>query len=183
MTSHTGRTRQDWRRGITGAFASSALAAGLLLGSGPVVHAAPGDDTDTTADGAENEAKPAMTADQALAIIAEDYDTGAGGGQLSKLIREVLVMRAQGYRPSNSNRAAIEKALDYRPNQKPLIEALQDTLMYQRKTMAQASNAGASSGGFTMGINQAPPGIPNNGNNTGVFIAPGGTQGQQPIGP
>lgn len=183
MTSQSSEDRSDWRRAIVGAAASSALAAGLLVGVSPIAHAAPADDAGTTAAAEDAEAKPAMTADQALAIIAEEYDTGAGGGQISKLIHEALTLRAQGFRPSNSNRAALEKALDYRPNQKPLIEALQQTVMYQRKIQAQTANAGGSSNPFTIGINQTPPGMPgpDNGNSTGIFISPGGTQ--QPIGP
>ena len=40
---------------------------------------------------------PDMTADQALAIIDADYDTGAGGGQLSNLIHQVMKLRSQGF--------------------------------------------------------------------------------------
>ena len=79
-----------------------------------------------------------MTADQALAIIAADYDMGEGGGQLSKLIDDVMRLRGQGFRPSAANRLAIEQALEHRPNQAPLVEALKATLSYQRKLQAQA---------------------------------------------
>ena len=36
------------------------------------------------------EISPEMSADDALAIIARDYDMGAGGGQLSNLIHQAL---------------------------------------------------------------------------------------------
>jgi hypothetical protein len=89
------------------------------------------------------EAEPQkMTADQALAIIQSDYDLGDGGGQLSQLIHDVTTLRNQGYRPSNANRDAIEAALQHRPNETPLVEALKDTLAYQRKLQAQAAMAG-----------------------------------------
>ncbi|MBS1694437.1 MAG: hypothetical protein JST91_19650 [Actinobacteria bacterium] len=176
MTRQTG---MGWRRGVVGALACGAMAAGLLAGAGtPIALAQPDDATTAQADTPRE-----MTADEALAIVAKDYDLGAGGGQLSKLIHEVLTLRQQGYRPSSANRQAITKALDYRPNQGPLIKALQETVAYQRKIQAQMAAAGATGGPFTVGINQTPPGMPapDNGNSTGVFVSPGG--GQQPIGP
>ena len=45
-----------------------------------------------------------MTADQALAIIHNEYALGDGGGQLSTLIDDVMKMRAQGFKPSNANK-------------------------------------------------------------------------------
>jgi hypothetical protein len=84
-------------------------------------------------------AQVTMTADQALAIIATEYQQGDGGGQLSMLIDDVMTLRAQGYRPSNANKLAIQDALEHRPNQTPLVEALKETLAYQRKLQAQAA--------------------------------------------
>jgi hypothetical protein len=192
----TSQTSKDWRRAITGTVASSALAVGLLLGLGSqsalAEPADPTTETDTPPTAQAGASAP-MTADEALAIIAEDYDMGAGGGQLSNLIHDVLALRAQGFKASNANRLAIQKALDYRPNQAPLIKALQETLAYQLKVKAQAANAQpAGPGGVAAGINQLPPGMnqlpsgmppgPTAPDNTGVFIAPGGSI-QQPIGP
>jgi hypothetical protein len=174
MTSQTGKNRSGWRRAVTGA----ALAAGLMAGF--AVPTALADDTDPTT----QTDTPPTTADEVLAIIATDYDTGAGGGQLSNLIHDVLVLRAQGFYPSDANRQAIVKALDYRPNQKPLIDALEDTLAYQRKIQAQSLMQGQQQQGpFVMGINQPPPGVPQdpaNPDNTGIFIGPSGGI-QQPI--
>jgi hypothetical protein len=176
MTLQTG----NLRRAVTGAVAGGAMAVGLLMGIGsPTTLADPADPT-TQAD-----APPAMTADQALAIIAKDYDLGAGGGQLSTLIHDVMKLRAQGFKPSNGNKAAITKALDYRPNQAPLIQALKDTLAYQRKLQAQMQNqVSQSQPGFNMGQTPLPPGVPpdpGNPNNTGIALVPG-TGITQPIG-
>ncbi len=147
-----------WRRGFAGALAGSAIATALVVGiNAPTALSAPGDDTTET----EAPATPTMTAEEALAIIAEDYDTGAGGGQLSNLIHEVLVLRNMGFRPSNANKLAIQKALDKRPNQAPLIEALKSTIAYQRKIQAQAASqqqAQQAQQGFAIG--GAPPGMP-----------------------
>ena len=57
-----------------------------------------------------------------------------------------MTLRAQGFRPSNANRLAIQDALEHRPNQTPLVEALKATLAYQRKLQAQAAMAGSGQG-------------------------------------
>lgn len=69
--------------------------------------------------------------------LAEEYAVGAGGGQLSKLLRTSLKLRAMGFKPSKANLAEITEAMDYRPNQNPLINALMDTIAYQQKIKAQ----------------------------------------------
>jgi hypothetical protein len=155
MTSQTGKNRHCWRRIVTGGLAGSAVVACLLAGfAAPTALADPADPTTQT------DTPPVMTADEALAIIAKDYDLGAGGGQLSNLIHDVLTLRAQGFKPSNGNKQAITKALDYRPNQAPLIEALKETLAYQRKLQAQMQNANAGQQpGYNFGVGQPPPGM------------------------
>jgi len=95
----------------------------------------------------------------------------------------VLKLRALGFKPSKANTDAIVKALDYRPNQQPLIEALKDTLAYQHKMQALQQNAGnTQQPGYNFGIGQAPagmapavpPGVPvEPGQNQGVFIGVG----------
>ncbi|WP_237682898.1 hypothetical protein [Mycolicibacterium agri] len=155
--------------------AGGAIAGALVVGT-PTALAAPGDDgtTDTEAPSA-----PEMTGEEALAIIQRDYDTGAGGGQVSKLVHEVLVLRNLGFRPSNANKKAIVAALDKRPNQGPLVEALKNTIAYQRKIQAQAvaqQQQGAQPG-FAIGGSPAPfdPG--------GVIIGgPGGSSVTMPVG-
>ena len=44
-----------------------------------------------------------------------------------------------GFKPSNANKVAIQEALDKRPNQAPLVEALKETVAYQRRIQAQAA--------------------------------------------
>ena len=66
-----------------------------------------------------------------------------------------MKLRSQGFKPSNANRLAIEEALDSRPNQAPLIEALKATLAYQRKQQAQ-SQLQAQSGGRRAGDGRRP---------------------------
>ena len=115
MTSHTS-TNTGWKRAMTVVVATGALAAGLSLGlAAPTAFAAPARPGRSRA--GDPDAPPPMTADQVLAIIDADYDTGAGGGQLSNLIHSVMKLRSQGYMPSNANRDAIVEALDHRPNQ------------------------------------------------------------------
>lgn len=170
MTSQNG-----WRR-MTGVLAGGAIVAALIVGvNAPTAQSAPADDTTDT----EATPTPTMTADQALAIIQQDYDTGAGGGQLSTLIHEVLVLRNAGFRPSNANKVAIQEALDKRPNQAPLIEALKETLAFQRKTQAQmiAQQQQQAQPGFAIG------GAPNPMGGSGVILGgPGGSSINMPLG-
>ncbi len=148
-------TSQNGRRRLVGALAGSVVAGALLAGIGaPTVLAAPGDDpTDT-----EAPAAPTMTGEQALAIIQQDYDLGAGGGQLSNYVHEVLVLRNLGFRPSKANQTAIAEALEKRPNQAPLVEALKATVSYQRRiqAQAQAQQGQGGNGGFSIGGAPAP---------------------------
>lgn len=170
----TSQASSGWRRGLIG----GAAALGLLLGlSAPLAQADPVEPTT----GADAAPAPQMTADEALAIVQSDYDLGAGGGQLSKLIHEVLTLRNLGFRPSNANRAAITAALDKRPNQTPLVDALKQTVSYQRKLQAQSENAvSRGPGGMTAGINQMPNG---GGYTPGIAIGPGGGGGiAMPVG-
>jgi hypothetical protein len=173
MTLQTGSNRHGWRRAVTGGVAISALAAGVIGGLGASTASADPADPSPQTDN-----PPVMTADEALAIIDRDYDTGAGGGQLSTLIHDVLKLRALGFKPSNANKEAITKALDYRPNQAPLIQALQETLAYQHKLqmIQQRAGAGQQQGGYGFGVGQPPPNmgptLP-----PGVPPDPGGTPG------
>jgi len=98
MTSQTGKNRHCWRRIVTGGLAGSAVVAGLLAGfAAPTALADPADPTPT-----QPEISPEMSADDALAIIARDYDMGAGGGQLSNLIHQALQLRSLGFKASIS---------------------------------------------------------------------------------
>lgn len=90
-----------------------ALAAGLALGSPAPAHADVLDD------------------------LGQEYVSGAGGGQLSNLVKVSLRLRAMGFRPSKANLEEIAQAMEYRPNQMPLISALKGTIAYQQKIKAQ----------------------------------------------
>jgi hypothetical protein len=147
-------TSQNGRRRLVGALAGGVVAGVLFAGIGtPSAVAAPGDE-DTT--DTEAPAAPKMTGEQALAIIQQDYDLGAGGGQLSNLVHEVLTLRNLGFRPSKANQTAITEALEKRPNQAPLVEALKATVAYQRKLQSQAAAQQAQGGNNNFAIGGAP---------------------------
>jgi hypothetical protein len=150
------------RRAVKGAVASSALAVGLLMGIGS-----------TTANA------------DVLDDVGVKYMQGAGGGQVSNFVKEALTLRALGFKPSKSNLEELQAGWDYLPNQTRLIDALKNTVAFQRKLQAIQQNANnPSQPGFNMGQTPLPPGIPpdpGNPNNTGIGLIPG-TGITQPIG-
>jgi hypothetical protein len=148
-------TSQNGRRRLVGALAGGMVAGALFAGIGaPTAVAAPGDDETTDT---EAPAQPKMTGDQALVLLQQQYDTGSGGGQVSNFVHEVLVLRNLGFRPSKANQTAIVEALDKRPNQAPLVEALKATVSYQRRIQAQAqAQQGQGGNGFSIGGAPAP---------------------------
>jgi len=156
MTLQTG----NLRRAVTGAVASSAMTIGLLMGVGSATANA-----------------------DVLDDIGVKYMQGAGGGQLSNFAKEALTLRALGFKPSKGNLEALQEGWDYLPNQSRLVEALKDTVAYQRKLQALQQNANnPSQPGYNFGIGQAPagmapavpPGVPvQPGQNPGVFIGVG----------
>ncbi|KWX68206.1 hypothetical protein [Mycobacterium sp. NAZ190054] len=133
MTTQDNMTSSPLHRAVTGALVGAGLAFGLVMGVAPTATAQP-----TTK--AEEPPAPRISPDQVLMMISQEYQTGRGGGQVSKLIEQVMNLRARGIRPSMGNAQALAAGLDARPNQGPLIEALQATLTYQRKVMAQSAN-------------------------------------------
>jgi hypothetical protein len=156
MTLQTG----NLRRAVTGAVASSAMTIGLLMGVG------------------------SMTANaDVLDDIGVKYMQGAGGGQISNFVKEALTLRALGFKPSKGNLEALQAGWDYLPNQSRLVDALKDTVAYQRKLQALQQNANnPSQPGYNFGVGQAPagmapavpPGVPvQPGQNPGVFIGVG----------
>jgi hypothetical protein len=148
-------TSQNGRRRLVGALAGGMVAGALFAGIGaPAAIAAPGDDETTDT---EAPAQPKMTGDQALVLLQQQYDTGSGGGQVSNFVHEVLVLRNLGFRPSKANQTAIVEALEKRPNQAPLVEALKATVSYQRRIQAQAqAQQGQGGNGFSIGGAPAP---------------------------
>ena len=136
MSSHI------WRRSAASTLAGAAVVGGLVSGfAAPAALAQP-------ADSAQTEPQPPrrVSPDQVLMMISQQYQTGSGGGQVSKLIEQVMTLRGKGIRPSMANTQALLAALDARPNQTPLVEALQGTLSYQRQTLSRAG-VGPSGGG------------------------------------
>jgi hypothetical protein len=157
MTSQTSRN-MGWRRAVTGAVASSALAAGLMIGLGS---------------GTANA--------DVLDDIAAQYDTGAGGGQVSQLVHTALKLRALGFVPSKGNMDDLVAAMDKRPNQVPLVAALQNTVSFQKRNQMRGQQA-QQQAPTVIGINQYDP---NNPSAIGGFgVTPGGGGGINiPLGP
>ena len=154
MTRTSGSRR--WRRGVRNGIAGVALAVGLICGSAAPAHADILDD------------------------LAEQYVIGTGGGQLSKLLKVSLKLRAMGYKPSQAYLDQVTEAAGYRPNQNPLIEALKNTIAYQAKVKAQTEILrGSGANGAGMGAAQMPaagnPGMAGPGMTPGGATA-GGTQ-------
>lgn len=185
------------RDGIVGAVVVAGLTTGVALV--PTAHAEPSptpapsptttasaaggaqtssSSTKTSADTSDTSASASSTGATAVAAaasgdvldqLAQEYAVGAGGGQLSNLLRMSLKLRAMGFKPSKASLAEISQAMEYRPNQIPLIEALKDAIAYQQKVKAQMEilqqyqqRQGANSA--VMGAGQMPgdsnPGAP-----------------------
>lgn len=125
------------RRAAIGAVASSTLAVGLLFGVGSgAAHADILDD------------------------IGVKYMQGAGGGQISNFVKEALTLRARGFKPSKANLDALQAGWDYLPNQSRLVDALKETIAYQRKMLALQQNEKTSQQpGFNLGGGGLPPGM------------------------
>ncbi|BBY97579.1 hypothetical protein [Mycolicibacterium fallax] len=94
--------------------------------------------------------------------LAEQYSTGAGAGQVANLVSTSMNLRTQGYRPRPGDLAAIKAALDKRPNQAPLVAALQNAVAYQAKKQRQLGGDGGAPpvviGGSPGSINTQAPG-------------------------
>ena len=181
----------DWRRAACGSAAGIAMAAGLAFGSAGITHADPttspaptpsssaGPATAPSAvptptpkptvaveGGAAAAATPTAsaagsTSGDVLDQLAEEYAVGAGGGQLSNLLKTSLKLRSMGFKPSKQYLDELQTAMKYRPNQLPLIEALKDTIAYQQKLMAQTdiltkAQSQQNAGSAVMGAGQMP---------------------------
>jgi hypothetical protein len=137
MTSQSEKkTVSRWRRIAVSGVASVSLAAGLSMGFGPATaHADVLDD------------------------LAQQYSLGAGAGQVANLLSTAMRLRSQGFKPSQANYQAINDALNYKPNQVPLINALKNTIATQQKVQSEMTPP-SSGGGYTVGINQYDPNNP-----------------------
>lgn len=169
MTTENSVTGTSWRRWTAGALVGAAAAAGLSVA--PVASAEPANSSQ------EQPAPQRISPDQVLMMISDQYQSGAGGGQVSKLIEQVMTLRKRGVRPSAANSQALLDGLNARPNQMPLIEALQSTLSYQRRTLSQQANAGSGAPGQGSSPSWAPV-AGDDGNN--ALIPPGWGGGMSP---
>ncbi|MGB5110715.1 MAG: hypothetical protein WBO08_03485 [Mycobacterium sp.] len=169
MTTENAVTGTSVRRWTAGALAGVAVAAGLGMGLAPVASAEPENSS-------QEQPVQRVSPDQILMAISEQYQTGSGGGQVSKLIEQVMTLRQRGARPSAANAQALLDGLNRRPNQGPLIEALQATLAHQRQTLARGSSGGDS--GQERG--RAQPWVPP-ANDKNPLIPPGWGSGSNPF--
>lgn len=158
------RTDGAWRGRVLAGLAGAGLTAGMVLGSTGTVHADPSATpapSTTAAQAPASAQAPTSTPKPTVAVeggaaagasttatasagsgdvldqLAEEYAVGAGGGQVSNLLKTTLKLRAMGFRPSKAILQEIAAAMNYRPNQMPLISALKDTIAYQQKLKAQ----------------------------------------------
>jgi heme oxygenase len=139
----TSKNGFGWRRALTGVVASGALAGGMLISA------------------------PAAQAD-IVDQIGLKYMQGAGGGQVSTLIEDVVRLRSLGYRPSKGNLDALQAGWDFLPNQAKLVAALQQTEAYQRKVMAQSAMTAPGTGPST----KAEPWVPTPNDDGNPFLGP-----------
>ena len=141
----------------TAAATPSKLPVSAPSAAAPTVAVTGGAATGSTA--STDTAKP-VTQGDVLDQLAQDYAIGAGGGQLSNLLKTSLKLRSMGFKPTKQYYDEIQTAMQYRPNQNPLISALKDTIAYQQKIRAQmdilqqsqAKNANSA----VMGAGQMP---------------------------
>jgi hypothetical protein len=136
---------RGWRRTAVVSVAGAGMALAFALGSAPAAHADVLDD------------------------LAQEFTTAQGAGQIPSLLNQSLKLRATGFKLTNGEIAAIQDALNDRPNQTPLISALKDAVAGQTKRMQQAKAAAQGQGPYTIGINQYDPNSPG-----GVTAGPGG---------
>lgn len=151
------------RRRVAAAAVAAAAFAGVLSAptalAQPTQPAQPSQPAQPTPSG-QQDAPRRVNADQLLMTISQEYQTGSGGGQVSKLIDQAMTLRMRGFRPSMANAQALAAALDKRPNQTPLIEALRATVSYQRKLQMQSANVPSQQPGPQGPVGPQTPGQP-----------------------
>ncbi len=131
------RSVAGWRRAASTALTAAAVAVALMFGSTPATASA-----------------------DVLDELAQEFTTSAGGGQVANLLHESLKLRSMGFKPTKAQLDSIQDALRYRPNQKPLISALEETIAAQTTKMQQAEAIAQKQGPYTIGINQYDPSSP-----------------------
>jgi hypothetical protein len=139
----TSKNGFGWRRALTGVVASGALAAGMLISA------------------------PAAQAD-ILDQIGLKYMQGAGGGQVSNIVEDSIRLRSLGFRPSKTNLDALQAGWDFLPNQSKLLQALEQTVAYQRKIQMQSAMVAPGTGPST----KATPWVPTPNDDGNPFLGP-----------
>ena len=84
-------------------------------------------------------------------------------GQGFRISKSSLTLRAQGFPPKPADLAAVQAALAKRPNQSPLIAALQATIAHQHQLQSEAGSGSAQNQpGLGVSVNQGnwAPGNP-----------------------
>lgn len=184
MASQT-RTAKRRQRLAAGAAACAGLAASIVVGAlpasaDPTEPATPTSPTQTAgtqgleltggaAGGTPTLLPGRQSAAQAapytyvLDQLSQEFTRGSSAGQVANLLNEALTLRAQGFAPKPADLMAVQAALSKRPNQGPLISALQGTVSHQHQLQSQM---GASSSqnqpqvGFGINQNTWAPGNP-----------------------
>lgn len=149
MTEHKAAR---WRRKTTAGIAGVGMSVALMMGFGTATASA-----------------------DVLDELAEQYSTGAGAGQIANLLHTSLQLRAQGFKPKPADYQAIKAAMDRRPNQGPLVEALSAAVANQVKTQQQLRGVGGGQSPVVLGVQNQPwnPGNPMEWDNDKPFDMPG----------
>ncbi|MCG5433431.1 hypothetical protein LV457_14200 [Mycobacterium sp. MYCO198283] len=111
--------------------------------------------------------------------LACEYSSAGGAGTVSSLLNESLTLSSQGFRPTKAQLAAIEESLSSRPNQGPLIKALQTTVAAQKVLQSEQQLLAGQQSPVSIGVVQGDPNDPFATSNppitSGITIGGGGT--------
>jgi hypothetical protein len=146
MTKGLAKTAITWPRTSIAALAGTGMAVVFMLGSSPGVARA-----------------------DVLDDLAKEFTTASGAGPVANLVSESLKLRAAGFLPTKGELDSITQAETYRPNQTPLIKALENTVAGQTKMQSEAQALQGGQNQIGLGINQYNPNNPG-----GVTAGPGG---------
>ncbi len=140
------KTAFTWRRTTAAALVSTGMTVALILGASPGIARA-----------------------DVLDDLGKEFSTASGAGPIANLVNQSLKLRAMGFRPTEGQLDSITQAETYRPNQTPLIKALQETVAAQSRLQSQAQTLQGGQNQIGFGINQYDPNSPG-----GVTAGPGG---------
>jgi hypothetical protein len=111
--------------------------------------------------------------------LACEYSSASGAGTLASLLNESLTLSSQGFRPTKAQLAAIEEAMASRPNQGPLVEALQTTVAAQKVLQSEQQLLASQQSPVSIGVVQGDPNNPFATSNppvsSGIVIGGGGS--------